>query len=166
LPQAATLRWVLGNLATELASARPGASLMADHLSHIMLVQVLRAFLDSEARPATGWLAALSDRRMGLAIRLMHEAPARRWTLVELAQAVGVSRSAFALRFKQIVGTSPLDYLLQWRIRLAKKALRGDTASVSSIGLSLGYTSESAFSSTFKRVTGRAPLQYRREERA
>jgi AraC-like DNA-binding protein len=163
-PQAAMLRWVLDNFSTELASERPGAGLVAEHLSHIMLVQVLRAFLDSDARPTTGWLAALSDRRMGQAIRLMHEAPARRWTVEALAQAVGVSRSAFALRFKKTVGTSPLDYLLQWRMRLAKKALRSGTASVSSIGLSLGYTSESAFSSTFKRVTGRAPLQYRREE--
>jgi AraC-like DNA-binding protein len=163
--QAATLRWVLSHLAAELSSAQPGAQLMTEHLSHIMLVQVLRSFVASEARPATGWLAALSDRRIGHAIRLMHEEPARQWALADLAGAIGVSRSAFALRFKRVVGTSPLDYLLQWRMRLAKKALRSGTASVSSIGLSLGYTSESAFSGTFKRVVGCAPLRYRRGER-
>jgi AraC-like DNA-binding protein len=164
--QAATLRWVLDNLTAELSGTLPGAPLMTEHLSHIMLVQVLRSFLASEARPATGWLAALGDRRIGQAIQLMHEAPARRWTLNDLAGAIGISRSSFALRFKTMVGTAPLDYLLQWRMRLARHALRHDTASVSSIALSLGYTSESAFSSTFKRVTGRAPLHYRREEGA
>jgi AraC-like DNA-binding protein len=164
--QAATLRWVLTHLATELSDKQPGAQLITDRLSQIMFVQVLRAFLSSDARPTKGWLAALSDRKIGHAIRLMHEAPARRWTLNDLASAIGVSRSAFALRFKTVVGTSPLDYLLQWRMRLAQKALRSGIASVSSIALSLGYTSESAFSNTFKRVTGRAPLQYRRGERA
>jgi AraC-like DNA-binding protein len=163
--QATTLRWVLSHLAAELSDTRPGAQLMAEHLSHIMLVQVLRSFLASPARPATGWLAALSDPKIGPAMRLMHEAPATHWTLNDLARAASVSRSAFALRFKTIVGTAPLDYLLQWRMRLARRALRSDTASVSSIAASLGYASDSAFSSTFKRVTGRAPLQYRRESR-
>jgi AraC-like DNA-binding protein len=163
--QAATLRWVLTQLATELSGAQPGAQLMAEHLSHVMLVQVLRSFLASETGPTSGWLAALSDPKIAQAIHLMHEDPARRWTLKHLASAIGVSRSAFALRFRTLVGTPPLDYLLQWRMRLARKALRDDTASVSSIGLSLGYTSESAFSSTFKRVTGQSPLQYRRGNR-
>jgi AraC-like DNA-binding protein len=159
--EASVLRWVLEHLAEELGDTHPGASLMAAHLTHILLVQALRAFLASEERPASGWLAALSDPKIGAAIRLMHASPARRWTLAELAQAAGMSRTAFALQFKAKVNVAPLNYLLRWRMRLAAQALRTSNRTVSSIALSLGYDSESAFSSAFKRVTMHAPLHYR-----
>jgi AraC-like DNA-binding protein len=161
--QATTLRWILERLAEELSDAQPGAPLMAEHLSHIMFVQVLRVFLATGAQPAGGWLRALSDARVGHAIRLMHEQPARRWTLGELAGVIGVSRSTLALRFKTMVGVAPLDYLLRWRMRLARHALRNEASTVLAVALSLGYESESAFSNAFKRIVGSAPTHYRRD---
>src|SRR5476649_644596 len=94
-------------------------------------------------------------------VNLLHAEPNRRWTLPELAGEVAMSRSAFALRFKTLVGISPLDYLLRWRMRLAGRALATSKASVSLIGMAYGYESESAFSSAFKRVRGRPPREYR-----
>lgn len=159
--QAEVLRWVLTRLASELSAGGAGASLMTDHLSHIMLVQALRTHLMSHAHPPAGWLAALSDRKISTALGLLHAEPGRRWKLDELAKTVGMSRSTFALRFKQLVGASPLDYLLRWRMRLAGKALREGKQTVSAIALSHGYDTESAFSSAFKRVMGCAPKHYR-----
>jgi AraC-like DNA-binding protein len=161
--EAAMLRWTLERLAVETLQDLPGAPVMAEHLAHIMFVQVLRAYLAAATPPAPGWLGALSDQRIGQAIRLMHQDPARRWSLDTLASAIGMSRSAFALRFRTLAGKAPMDYLLQWRMRLAKHALRDAGSTVSSVALSLGYASESAFSNAFKRVVGRAPMHYRRE---
>lgn len=159
--QADVLLWVLKRLAAEQLGDAIGTSTMAEHLAHIMLVQTLRAYLASDTRALSGWMAALADAKIGAALGLMHGAPTQRWTLAELASSVGMSRSAFALRFKNLVGTSPLDYLLRWRMRLAGQSLANSKASVSSIGLSFGYESESAFSNAFKRVMGLPPREYR-----
>ncbi|MGC1301842.1 MAG: AraC family transcriptional regulator [Caulobacteraceae bacterium] len=165
--QAQALHWLIAQLAQELSAERPGASLTADHLAHLMFVQVLRTYLASEAgSEAIGWLGALADRRIGAAIRRLHAEPARRWTLEELATACGMSRSSFADRFKARVGVAPLDYLIRWRMRLAAAALRKGAEPVSAIAAGVGYESESAFSNAFKRVTGSSPLLYRRSARA
>jgi AraC-like DNA-binding protein len=92
----------------------------------------------------------------------MHEDPARRWTLVALAECAGMSRSTFALKFKETVGASPMDYLTRWRMLLAGDRLANSGDPVSVIGLSLGYESESAFSTAFKRVMGCSPRKYGR----
>jgi AraC-like DNA-binding protein len=117
-------------------------------------------------RAGAGWLQALGDPRVGAAIRLLHAEPARRWQLQELAAAAGMSRSNFALRFKQLAGLAPLDYLLRWRMRLGAKALRGGSDPVSAIAWALGYQSESAFSHAFKRINGMSPQAYRRNAAA
>jgi AraC-like DNA-binding protein len=158
---ASVLQWVLKRLTEELSSARSGVRLMADHLAHIMLVQMLRVHAMSGGSVPSGWLKALSDERIGIAFRLIHDDPARRWKLDELAKAAGMSRSSFAFHFKALVGVAPLDYLLRWRMRLAAHALRNGDVSVSSVATSVGYESESAFSNTFKRVIGCAPRHYR-----
>jgi AraC-like DNA-binding protein len=142
--QADVMRWLLDRLPDEFAISQPGGAVMSAHLAHMMFVQALRT----------------------QAIHAMHGDPFRCWTLSELARNAGVSRSNFALRFKEQVGASPLDYLLRWRMRMAGQALRQSSDSVSSIALSLGYASESAFSNAFKRVKGRSPLRYRREFRS
>jgi AraC-like DNA-binding protein len=158
---AAVLRSMLHLLANETSTLQFGAPLMADRLAHVLFIQALRAFVATETRLPAGWLGALADPKIGAALRLMHGEVARRWTLPELAEAVGMSRSSFALRFKTLVGLAPLDYLLRWRMQLAGQALRSDDRSVSSIAFELGYTFESAFSTAFKRVMGCAPKQYR-----
>jgi AraC-like DNA-binding protein len=91
----------------------------------------------------------------------MHGDVARRWTVERLAEAVGLSRSTFAARFREIVGVPPLHYLLQWRMRLARNALSNNGKTITSVAFSLGYDSESAFSNTFKRVVGHSPSEYR-----
>jgi AraC-like DNA-binding protein len=161
--QASIIPWILERLMDELSSAMPGAALMVDHLAHMLFVQALRAHLASGEQSPVGWLGALADSKVGLALNLMHRSPGRRWTLRDLTLATGMSRSAFSSRFKRLVGTGPLDYLLRWRMQLAGKELRRNTESVASIALSLGYESESAFGNAFKRVMGKAPKRYQRE---
>jgi AraC-like DNA-binding protein len=92
----------------------------------------------------------------------MHDDPAHRWTLHALAKRAGMSRSSFALKFKQTVGASPMEYLTRWRMLLAGDRLTNSGDPISVIALSLGYESESAFSTAFKRVMGCSPRQYSR----
>jgi AraC-like DNA-binding protein len=110
---------VLQRLATELREQRPGHELIAQHMAHLMLVQALRLVLAEGEGSGVGWLYALADPQIGGAIGALHGEPAQRWTLESLAQHVGMSRSTLALKFKQTVGTSPMEYLTRWRMLLA-----------------------------------------------
>jgi AraC-like DNA-binding protein len=103
------------------------------------------------------WLRALGDARLAPALRLMHAEPGRAWHLDELASVCAMSRTTFALHFRQAAGVAPLTYLTEWRMRLAERTLREDRAPVAVVAQSLGYSSESAFSNAFKRVTGNSP---------
>ena len=155
----AALRWSVERIMAETRERRPGTGLVVQHLAQMMLVEALRVHL-SEARGAVGWLFALADRQIGAAITAMHEEPGRRWTLQELAERAAMSRSTFALRFKEVVGMAPMEYLARWRMLLADDRLRHSRQPISSVALSVGYTSESAFSTAFKRVMGAAPRRY------
>jgi AraC-like DNA-binding protein len=127
-----------------------------------MFVQVLRTHLTDPAQaPDPGWIRAIADERIAPALRLMHSDPGRSWTLGELARASAMSRTTFATRFKEVAGIAPVTYLHGWRMRLAERALRGGATPISSVALSLGYTSESAFSNAFKRAVGVSPKRYR-----
>ena len=159
--QAAVLRWALDQLAVEIRAGAPGQALMADHLAQIMLLQVLRLWLASGPGKSSGWLGALSDPRLARAIGAMHAEPGRRWTLSALAEHAGMSRTTFAERFRDAVGCPPLDYLTDWRMRLAADRLGRTDDGVASIAFSVGYESEAAFSTAFRRVTGRAPSRHR-----
>jgi AraC-like DNA-binding protein len=159
--QAAVLRWALEQLADELKARPPGGALMAEHLSQIMLLQVLRLWLSSEGPKAPGWLGALADPRLARAIGAMHANPGRKWALAELANIAGMSRTSFAERFRNVVGQTPLDYLIHWRMRLAADRLRRTDERVCAIALSVGYESEAAFSTTFRRIMGTSPGRYR-----
>jgi len=158
--EAAVLRWTLDQLAKELTDTRPGRTLMSEHLGHILFVNVLRAHMATEGEAAPGWLRGLSEPRIGRALRAMHAEPALPWKLETLAGIAGMSRTAFALRFKAMVGWSPLDYLLRWRMRLAARMLVSERTKLSDIARTVGYDSDSAFSAAFKRVMGCAPKQY------
>jgi AraC-like DNA-binding protein len=158
----AAMRWSLERMRQELLEPQPGASLVAQDLAHMMLVQALRLHLAEGLRGGVGWLFALADQQMSAAISSMHNDPAHRWTLQELAEHVGMSRSTFALKFKQTVGTSPMEYLTRWRMLLAGDKLTNSSDPISVIALSFGYESESAFSTAFKRVMGCSPRKYSR----
>jgi AraC-like DNA-binding protein len=153
------LRWAFDRLRQELADPQPGGILIAQQLACMTFVQVLRLHLHEDK--SVGWLFALSDKHVGAAIAAMHRQPARRWTVAELADEVGMSRSGFAARFGDLVGDGPIEYLTRWRMLLAGRSLsRG--VSVGTIARSLGYESESAFRTAFKRVTGRTPRDHAR----
>ncbi|MFZ6647609.1 AraC family transcriptional regulator [Undibacterium sp. TJN25] len=158
--QATKLQWLVEQLVHERASTLPGASLVSAQLAQIMFIQILRAHLETSESFGAGWLRALGDHRVAPALRLMHSDPSRAWHLEELAEAVAMSRTSFALHFKKVVGVAPLSYLTQWRMHLAERALRTGDVSVAALAWSLGYTSESAFSTAFKRATGKAPKNY------
>jgi AraC-like DNA-binding protein len=147
-------------LVTEVDTTAVGGSLVLEHLAQILLVHMLRAHVDQTDRP-TGWLGALNDDGIGAALRAMHADVGRRWTLEELAVISCLSRSAFAASFKSKVGTAPLEYLIEWRMSLARDALRRGTRSISELAFATGYQSESAFSTAFRRVVGSSPKQFR-----
>jgi len=158
----AALRWSMERMRQELREPQPGGFLVAQHLADMMLVQALRQHLIEGPKGGVGWLFALSDKQMGAAITAMHADPARRWTLEALAECAGMSRSTFALKFKETVGKSPMDYLTRWRMLVAGDRLINSSDPVAVVALSLGYESESAFSTAFKRVMGCSPRQYGR----
>jgi len=158
----AALRWSVERMMRELREGQPGGFLVIQHLAHMMLVQALRLHLAEGLGGGVGWLFALADKQMGAAINAMHGDPAHRWTLQALAARAGMSRSTFALKFKETVGASPMEYLTRWRMLLAGDRLANSSDPISVIALSLGYESESAFSTAFKRVMGRSPREYSR----
>ena len=159
----AAMRWSLERMQEEVRDPQPGGSLITRQLAYMMLVQALRLHLADGATQGVGWLFALADKQMGAAIRCMHEEPGQGWTLQKLAERVGMSRSVFALRFRQTVGTTPMEYLTRWRMMLAGDRLKNSRESTSLIALSLGYESESAFGKAFRRVMGCTPREHCRE---
>lgn len=158
---AEVLSWLLRQLRHESANDRPGGDLMTVHLAGMMFVQMLRGWLEGPEAPRTGWLGALRDPRIAKALAQMHEAPARAWSVAGLAADCGMSRSAFAERFRTLTGFSPLDYIVRWRMRLAGRALRRGNEPLSRIARASGYESDSAFSHAFKRVMGVSPKAWR-----
>lgn len=160
-PYAADLKWLIEKLVREQTQERPGAGIASSQIGQLMFVELLRAHLAASGSFPVGWLRALGDSRLAPSLRLMHQAPERDWKLEELASECAMSRTTFSVRFKTSVGRTPFAYLIEWRMRLAERALRESDLSVAAVGQSLGYTSESAFSHAFKRVVGRAPRSYR-----
>jgi len=155
------LRSLLQWMSTELRRMQPGVVLVAEHLARLVLVQALRLYIAQGVGRQTGWLFALADQQLSRAISAIHATPGEGWTLPVLARRAGMSRSKFAARFKATTGTSPIDYLIRWRMLLACERLIPGIQSVAAISASLGYASESAFSTAFKRVMGCAPRSYR-----
>lgn len=158
----AALRWSMDRMRQELRGPQPGGVLVLQQLAQMVLIRARRAHLAEGVKGGVGWLFALADKQMGAAITAMHADPAHRWTLQALAERAGMSRSSFAVRFKETVGSSPMDYLTRWRMLLAGDRLTNSSDPISVISPSLGYESESAFSTAFKRVMGCSPRRYGR----
>jgi transcriptional regulator GlxA family with amidase domain len=131
-------------------------------LADIFLLQLIREYVSSSTCRETGWLRALSDSRIGGVLRSMHEKIEQPWTVGGLASAAGMSRSAFAMRFKEVVGETPLDYLTRWRVYRAAVLLREGNRKLSEIAKAVGYDSDGSFNKTFKRIVGVTPGEYRR----
>lgn len=163
-PRGRLLEHVTELLVAEIDAGAVGGSLVIDHLVQILLVHMLRAY-GNQADRTHGWLGALSDPHIGAALRAVHADAAHRWTLEELCGIAGMSRSAFAASFKKKVGQAPLEYVMKWRMSLARDALRHDEISISELSFRVGYESESAFSTAFRRIVGSSPKQFRNDAR-
>ena len=164
-PNARSLSAALELIRAETESVRPGAAAMAGSIANIVLMTLLRAHLAASPRSA-GWLGALADSKIGAALQLMHAEIARRWKVDELASKVGMSRTAFIERFKDLIGLPPLEYLIRWRMTIARDALKTGNDNLSTIAAAVGYASETTFSTTFKRMFGQSPSLYRAEARS
>ena len=161
-PATAWLRTLLQAGARETAATRPGSGTMLAKLSELLFVEALRRYIELLPEEERGWLAGLRDRFVGRALAVMHERPGHPWTVEELSEQVGLSRSALAQRFTDIIGQAPIQYLTRWRLTIAAQRLRNETASLARIAQDSGYDSEAAFNRAFKRALGTTPAAWRR----
>lgn len=158
------LESTLALVSAETASAQLGTQAVMNRLDDILLVQIVRAHIaeleySGERRP--GWLGALGEPGIGRSLFSMHQQPERSWTVASLAQHAGMSRSAFAARFAELVGDPPLQYLTRFRMQKATVLLREGRFTLAEIADRVGYQSETAFSKAFKRQFGSSPGTYR-----
>jgi AraC-like DNA-binding protein len=147
---------------SESADKRAGGESVLAKLSELMFIEVVRRHLELMPPEQTGWLAGLRDPFVGKALSLMHTAPARNWTIEDLAKEVGLSRSVLAERFTDLVGVPPMHYLAKWRMQIASGLLSGGATNIATIAAETGYASEAAFSRAFKKVVGVPPSAWRR----
>jgi AraC-like DNA-binding protein len=161
-PDAGWLDHFIDAVVRETAHARAGGQNVLSRLAELMFVEVVRRHLEEMPPDQQGWLAALRDRAIGRALAALHARPAHPWTLEDLAKESGLSRSALAERFAQLVGMPPMQYLAQWRIQLAASMIATGTMAMSAVAAEVGYESEAAFNRAFKRLVGIAPGAWRR----
>jgi len=154
----ASVRYALA----EARSPRPGGAGVLAKLAEVLFIEVLRLYMHEQGEERTGWLAGVRDRIVGAALHALHQEPARSWTLEELAREAGTSRSVLAERFQHLVGSSPIQYLTQWRMLLASNLLCRSNASLASIAHEVGYQTDTAFSRAFRREFGTPPAAWRR----
>ncbi len=148
----------------ESRASRLGRDVILARLAEVLLIEALRSTSSSEA-PA-GLLRGLADERLAIALRQMHDRPTWPWTVPELAKEAALSRSSFFERFRRAVGVAPMEYLLHWRMALAKDLLRRNGSGVAEIAQRVGYSSASTFSVAFARHVGVPPTLYAREQAA
>jgi AraC-like DNA-binding protein len=153
-----TLLRILGD---EVLNDRPGRSLVTDRLLEILLVEALRQPASGHMAAGPGLLAGLRDPKLAPALRSLHDNIRHPWRVGDLARTVAMSRSAFSARFTQVVGVSPIDYLISWRMTVARNMLISTRKSIATIAETVGYQSTSAFSLAFSKANGCAPGTYR-----
>lgn len=158
LDEVETLAPALDLLFAEVDNVRCGRPLLADRMFEVVLIQLLRWMLDhaEELDLPAGLIPGLADARLAPALVAIHESPGDAWNLDSLARVANMSRSAFAARFKEVLGRSPGDYLTEWRLTIAQEQLRAGM-SVGSVAAELGYASSSAFSRVFAQRIGHSP---------
>jgi AraC-like DNA-binding protein len=158
----ASVRYALA----EARSPRPGGAGVLSKLAEVLFIEVLRLYINEHSAGRTGWLAGLGDRVVGAALNALHQRPAQAWTLEELAREAGTSRSVLAERFQHLVGSSPMQYLIQWRMMLAANLLCRSKAPLSRIAEDVGYQTDTAFIRAFRREYGVPPATWRRRRAA
>jgi len=147
---------------SETENHNAGGETVLAKLAELLFVQVIRQYATELPAESRGWLAGLRDPQVGHALHLVHANPAADWTIETLANAVGMSRSAFAKRFAHFSGDSPMQYLSRWRMQLAARRLENPQVSIAQAGVEVGYESEAAFNRAFKKIMGVPPGTWRR----
>lgn len=167
LPDGPAARWVRSSIDYALAATSGTASTVptSTRLPELLLVEILRHHLASTPAVDHGWIAALRDPIVGSALSRIHKAPEHKWSVVELAATVAVSRSVLDDRFRQVLGRSPIRYLTEWRMHVARGLLASTHLTLTAISVRVGYDAEEAFSRTFKRSHGIAPGTWRSKHR-
>ena len=148
-------------LARELAHPQIATAVVLNHLVDILLIQLLRVWLETESTQSVPWLGAFSDPAMRDALTKLHENPARNWTTAALAKELSVSRATLARRFPAVVGQTPGVYLTRLRMDLAALRLRDTDDDLETIAAAVGYTSVYAFSRAFSKARSQPPGRYR-----
>jgi AraC-like DNA-binding protein len=154
------------HLVEEAASGRIGSEAMLAKLSEALFVDTLRRYVAGLPEQQTGWLAGTRDPIVGKSLGLLHSRVAHPWTIANLADQVGISRSALVERFTRYLSEPPMTYLTRWRLQLAARSLERTSRGVADIAADVGYESEAAFNRAFKREFGQPPGRYRSDRKS
>ena len=161
-PQSSTLQSTIRLLAAEIQNDAPGSQIIVNRLTDVFFLQAIRFYMSKHKDCASHWLRDVGDPQIGRVLKAMHGDMARLWTVEELAVEGGMSRAGFAMRFKQLVGETPLEYLTRWRMYKATRLLRDRGRKLLEVANSVGYDSDAAFNRAFKRMHGVSAGEYRR----
>lgn len=153
------------HLVEEAASGRVGSEAMLAKLSEALFVDALRRYVSGLSEQEKGWLAGTRDPIVGRSLALLHGRVAHPWTIANLADEVGISRSALVERFTRYLDEPPMAYLTRWRLQLAARSLEKTSRGVAEIAGDVGYESEAAFNRAFKRAFGQPPGRYRAQRK-
>lgn len=153
-------------IAEECAGTAPGRDMILERLLDVMMMECLRREGVGEGSLSVGLLAGLRDAGLAKALDALHAEVSAKWTVAGLAKLAGMSRSAFAARFAEVLGCGPIEYLLRWRMTLARDALSRGGAPLDRVALAIGYDSASAFSTAFRKRFGCSPGAYARAQQA
>lgn len=148
----------------EARERRPARDVILAHLLEVLLIEALRSTSGPDASP--GLVRGLGDERLAIALRRMHERPTHPWTIAGLAKEAALSRSVFFDRFRRAIGVAPMEYLLAWRMALAKRLLQQGNRKLGEVAAQVGYGSASTFSIAFSRHVGMSPTAYERQSAA
>jgi len=163
-PELNWLNYLVKTLANESSYFQPGGAVVIDRLTEVLVIQLLRWHINNQQN-TQGYFKALADDQLSLALSLMHKHPEKAWSVECLGNAVGMSRTAFANHFSDIVSMTPIAYLTQWRMHIAYELLTQSHESMLSIAEKVGYKSEASFGKAFKKTTGVSPGQVRKKDK-
>jgi AraC-like DNA-binding protein len=161
-PRSAWLESSMQFAVNEAADWRAGSATVLARLSELLFVEAVRRLIDTQPAESSGWLAGVRDRFVGRALSMLHAQPAYAWTVDELARKAGLSRSALAQRFAELVGQPPMQYLARWRLQIAAQQILAGNKSLAAVAEQIGYESEAAFNRAFKREYGMPPAGWRK----
>ena len=156
------LESAIRHLLGEARSRSPGGAALLSRMAEALFIETLRRYMQQLPPEQRGWLAGARDPVVGNVLALLHRAPSHPWTMAELAEKSGASRSLLAERFAQFLGEPPLTYLARWRLQLAARLLQTTQKPIVQVALEVGYESEAAFNRAFKREFALPPAKYRR----